>query len=74
MHTLEGLSPVTSYQPSLKIQAGSGRGCNEMGGRYEFPAGEKPFSPRGMEQSLQLLSSYGTSRPNPGVCFSCLPS
>lgn len=61
--------PISFLQRSRQDPGGA---ADEMGGRYEFLAGVKPFSPRGLLRSLPLLSRYVMPRLSPGVCFSHL--
>lgn len=63
--------PISPLQRSRQDLGGA---VDEVGGLSESPAGAKPFSPRGMERSLQLFTRNVRPRLNPGVCFSRLPS
>lgn len=63
--------PISFLQRSRQDLGGA---ADEACGHYEFPAGVKPFSPRGLVRSLPLLSGYVMPRLSPGVCFSHLSS
>lgn len=61
-------------KPLQRAQQPLGGAAAEIGGRYSFPAGAKPFSPRGVEKAPELFCEWAMLGMNPGLRFSCLPS